>query len=153
MASTDVTTQDTGQQISTSTSALDSLSSGAGIFSTFSADTPEARVATFNAISNAERIDDNLGKTIMLRNVVAQAVEIADMQSGEVQDAVRVILLDDDGTAYAAVSGGLVGSLRDLFGIFGKPETWSDPLPVKVEEIKTRAGRKAFVIKMSQPRK
>lgn len=133
-------------------SALDKmamLSSGAGVYTTIVGTTLEARKSTLNAVTNAEPIADHLGETINLVHVVAQAVTVVDEKSGESNDTVRTILLADDGKAYAAISEGLLGSLRDIFGIMGEPNTWPEPLPVQVVEKRSRSGFRFMKIELA----
>jgi hypothetical protein len=98
-------------------------------------------------MTNATPVADALGTVINLENIVAQAVTINDAATGGEIDAVRVILVDADGSAYAAVSDGIMGSLRDIFAVLGEPSTWSAPLPVTVtENAGSIKGRKYFKI-------
>lgn len=128
---------------------MQSLSAGTGIVSTFQGDTIEERKATLNAVTNAEPIADNLDTVIQLAHVVTQSVTITDDKSGEMHDAVRVILIDASGVSYAAVSEGLMGSLRDVFGIMGHPSTWPEPLPIKVVEKRGRSGFRFMKIELA----
>ena len=128
---------------------MQTLSSGVGIMSTVKGDTVESRKVTLNAVTNADPVSDHLDETIDLVHVVTQAVTIADDKTGEERDVVRVILLSADGSAYAAVSDGLLGSLRDVFGIMGHPSTWAEPLPVKVVEKRGRSGYRFYKIELA----
>lgn len=144
----EITSQDM-QNVSTVRSELSSMNSGdVGVFSTFNGEDFETRKRVFDALTNPEPISDNLGKTINLANVIAQAVEVAD-ESGATNETVRVILVADDGTSYAGLSDGLFRSIRNIFGILGQPDQWPAPLPVKVVEEKSRKGFKFFTIKMA----
>jgi hypothetical protein len=125
------------------------LNAGTGIVSTLDGATREGKVATLNAVTNAEPINEHLGEVINLTHVVVQAVQIADEKTGEVSDVPRTILLTDDGTAYAAVSDAILGSLRDVFGIMGHPSEWTEPLPVKVVEKRGRAGFRFYKIELA----
>jgi hypothetical protein len=133
------------------TSALDKLamlSNGSGIVSTIQGSDLESRKATLNAVTNATPVADKLGETINLVHCVFQAVSVAD-DKGELNETVRTILLDADGNAYSAVSDGLIGSLRDVFGIMGQPSTWPEPLPVKVVEKRGRSGFRFMKIELA----
>jgi hypothetical protein len=147
-------TESTGELVRANgngTSALDKLamlSSGSGIVSTITGTDVEARKATLNAVTNAEPIADHLGETINMVHAVFQAVSVADGK-GELNDTVRTVLLDADGNAYSAVSDGLIGSLRDVFGIMGQPATWPEPLPVKVVEKRGRSGFRFMKIELA----
>lgn len=131
----------------TAAEKIDALASGAAtVFSTFTGDSQADRLRIYDAISTAEPIADHLGETIMLANAVAQLVEVADEQ-GELQSAVRVILVDADGSAYAAISDGLYRAMVNLFGLLGSPSTWTDPVAVKVVEQRSRKGFRFYTIK------
>jgi len=153
MSETPIT--ETGQDITVAASdvaaQIDALNTtGAGLFSTITGDSVEDRKAVFNAITDPEPISDNLGKTINLAHVVAQRVEVADTETGSVEAAARVILIDADGTAYAGLSDGLLRSMHNLFGIIGKPgESEAYPLPVKIVEAKSRKGFRFFTMKLA----
>ena len=133
--------------VTTNNKAVESIAtlrSGAGVFSTISGDDMASKVKTLNAMTAAEPISEHLNKPIKLANFVCQAVEINDEKTGESLDAVRVILIDDQGKSYAAISDGIMGSLRDLVSILGEPSVWESPLPVKVIEQKSRKGFRFF---------
>ena len=130
-------------------SALDKLNmlkTGSGIVTTMTGTDLDSRKATLNAVTNAEPVADHLDKTINLVHCVFQAVTINDANTGGEVEAVRTILLDADGSAYAAISDGLMGSLRDVFGIMGQPAEWPEPLPVQVQEKRSNAGRRFMTL-------
>jgi hypothetical protein len=128
-------------------SSIASLKAGNGVYSTITGQDFDSKKAVLNALTNATPVADSLGTVINLVNIVAQAVTVNDAATGDEVDAVRVILIDADGAAYAAVSDGIMGSLRDIFAVLGEPSTWSAPLPVTVTENKgSIAGRKYFKI-------
>lgn len=150
----DTTTPDTGTEIvrANGTSALDKiamLSSGSGIMSTVGGNDMAAKKLTLNAVTNAESVDDHLGEEFNLVHCVFQQVTVVDDRTQEANETVRTILLADDGKAFAAISEGLVGSLRDIFGILGMPDSWPEPLPVRVVEKKSRRGYKFFTIELA----
>lgn len=126
---------------------LANLSSGVGIMSTYKTDDFETKKAVLNAVTNAEPISDHLNEVINLSNYVAQVVTVTDEITEELRDVVRSILIDDEnGKAYYAISDGITGSIRDLFGILGEPHTWTEPVRVIVTENKGRGARKFFKI-------
>lgn len=128
-------------------SSIATLKAGNGVFSTITGTDFDSKKAILNAMTNAKPIADDLGTVINLENIVAQAVTVNDAATGDEVDAVRVILIDADGTAYAAVSDGIMGSLRDIFAVLGEPSTWAAPLPVTVTENQgSIKGRKYYKI-------
>jgi len=141
------------QELETTTTSVRSQLAGmnagdVGVFSTFKGEDFKTRVAVYQALTDAEPVADHVGETIQLANVVAQAVEVAD-ETGAVNETVRVILVDDKGKSYAALSDGLFRSIRNIFGILGEPQQWGQPLPVKVLEEKSRKGFRFFTLKIA----
>ena len=118
------------------------------IASTFTGEDFATKVRVFDAVSNALPISEHVGETINLRNWVGQVVEVAD-EDGELQSVVRVILVDADGTAYAALSDGLYRALVNIAGVIGLPDTWSNPIAVKVVEQRSRKGFRFFTLKIA----
>ena len=130
--------------------AVSALSAGlSNIYCSFALDSQESKVRALDALTNAEPVGDHLDETINLRDVMVQATTMVDEATGEERDALRTILIADDGSAYAAMSDGLFKALQNFFGILGQPATWVEPLPVKVVEVKGRKGFKFFTIKIA----
>lgn len=126
--------------------AIQGLNSGAGFFSTVSGDDFESKLMVAEALTSSVAIDQNLGKTIMLANIIVQPVELTNETTGEVETAPRIILLDADGTAYHATSVGLLSSVRNILASLGSPSKW--PKPVAIQVIKEGQGtRQYFTVK------
>lgn len=113
------------------------------VVSTFEDSSWDTRLATFDAMTNALPVSENLGTVINLRNWVIQPVSMPvdekDLSKGTAL-VPRIILIDEDGTAYAAISSGILTSLQNLGGVFGAPSSWPGAIPVAVTEQKSRAG-------------
>lgn len=98
------------------------------------------RAAVFNASNNPdERIADHINQTIVVRDVLAEQVEMADEDTGEVANAVRVVLIDTDGKSYQAISTGIYSALKRAIQIFGEP-TWDEGLPVVIKQVAVAKG-------------
>lgn len=108
--------------------------------------TREGKIKLYSALQNAEKLDEHLNEPLAMTNAVAQAVQVTDDQTGEVSTTVRVIIVTADGKAYAATSPTLAAGLNTMFGIFGTPNTWDEPLAIKVVERRSRRGFKFFSI-------
>ena len=117
------------------------------LYSSILADTFEGKKQTLNAITNSVAIADHLGATINLANIVVQVVEMVDEKSGEMTDQPRVILVDADGTAYHAISSGILKSVENTIGMLGEPSTWPEPVPIQVAEERGRNGFRYYTIK------
>ena len=109
--------------------------------------TREGKIKLYSALQNAEKLDEHLNEPLNMTNAVAQAVQVTDDQTGEISNTVRVIIVtDDNNKAYAATSPTLAAGLNTMFGIFGTPNTWTEPLRIKVVERRSRRGFKFFSI-------
>ena len=108
--------------------------------------TREGKIRLYAALQNAVKLDEHLNEPIDMVNAIAQAVQVTDDQTGEISNTVRVIIVAEDGTAYAATSPTLAAGLNTMFGIFGTPDTWDTPLTIKVVERRSRRGFKFFSI-------
>lgn len=108
--------------------------------------TREGKVKLYSALQNAEKLDEHLNEPLAMVNAVAQSVQVTDDQTGKVSNTVRVIILTADNKAYAATSSTLAAGLNTMFGIFGTPNTWTEPLYIKVVERRSRRGHKFFSI-------
>lgn len=109
------------------------------IFHTFQGADWETQLDVISATTDALPLAENLDKTINLANVVVQGIEMAD-DDGVLQATTRIILVAEDGSAYAAISSGIFKSLQNIFGILGYPHEWNGPLPIQVTEKRSRAG-------------
>lgn len=107
-----------------------------------------AKVTVFNAINNAKALSDHLGEPIALKDVIQVPAEGVDENTGEVTQFTRTVLIDADNIAYAGGSDALLGSLDNLFGVFGKPDTWTEPRVIRVVERKGKGNRKFYVVEL-----
>lgn len=93
----------------------------AGFYCSMQADTQADRLAIYDAVSNSDSLDDMVGKTIAITDVVIQPVEMSDNATGEVRNMNRIVLICEDGKAYGCTSSGVETSIKNLFGIVGMP--------------------------------
>lgn len=134
--------------------AISNLNSGvSALFSSITAETVEEKMQVLDYVTNPEAIADHLGETLNLRHVIAQAVDIADENTGETTEAIRIILVTEEGQAYSAVSKGLFTYLRNLFDIVGHPSSWEKPLPIKVVEKRGRGKFRFMTVELASASK
>lgn len=106
--------------------------------------TNEGKMTLYAALQDAGKLDEHLNEPLDVVNVVAQRVSVENDTTHEMNESVRVVILTEDGHAYAATSPTLASAFNTLFGIFGTPNTWTEPMRLKVVEGKSRAGRRFF---------
>lgn len=109
-------------------------------FCSIKEDSLEAKKLVYNASNNpTHKIDDYINKEIALKDVFVEIIELANENTGELEQAPRIVLIDDKGESYQCVSNGIFGSLKKLMAIFGEP-TWEEPIHVVVKQVKVKRG-------------
>lgn len=109
---------------------------------------PEEKKLLFKAMNNPEkRIGDCINKTIKVKNVFAEIVTCINATTGEAKECPRIVLIDDKGVGYQAVSLGIYSAVKKLFQIFGTPEMWTTPVTVEVVQI-TKGDRKILTLNL-----
>lgn len=112
----------------------------ADTYISFKLDNPSSRISAYNAINNPDaKISDMINKTIDLADVVMVPVQLVSDESGEVESAMRSILVDADGTTYTATATGIFNSLKNIYLIFGTLH-FDDPIKVEVNQVSTKRG-------------
>lgn len=114
-------------------------------YCSFKPSTDAGKVELYNAMNNADvQLADHIGQLINMRDLIIEPVEIVKEETGEVEIAPRVIIIDTDGNSYTCVSKGIYNALRRICSVFGMP-TWADGLPVKVRQV-TRGARRIYTL-------
>ena len=109
-------------------------------FCSAKADTMEEKALVFNAANNPQhKVADFINKKIMLKDIYAETLELVNRETGEIDKAPRIVLIDDKGEAYETVSVGMFSALKKLIATFGEP-TWETPIPVVVQQEKVANG-------------
>lgn len=127
------------------TEAIQAIRSGNALaYNSIVGDDWDAKLAALNAVTNSEPLRDHLGQPIAVTNIIIQSVviETTDPKSGEVTGSrqPRIILLDDSGNAFHAISGGLLKSVGNIIGIMREPSTWTSPVSIEVTKEKGKRG-------------
>ena len=93
------------------------------------------RALVFNAMNNpTHKVGDCINQVINVKDVLAEFIEIEDEETGEVRECPRVVLIDDKGESYQAVSTGIFNAVKKAIATFGAP-TWDEPLPCLIKQI------------------
>ena len=104
------------------------------------AETAEEKALVFNAANNPQhKVADFINKKIMVKDIYAETLELVNKETGEVDKAPRIVLIDEAGEAYECVSVGMFSALKKLIATFGEP-TWEEPIPVVVKQEKVANG-------------
>lgn len=117
------------------------LTSRTTTFCSMKAETQKDKATLFKAMNNPEkRIGDCINMTIKAKDLFCEVVNCINKETGEVQTCPRMVIIDDKGIGYQAVSLGVFSALKKVMQVFGQP-TWDEPLPLKVLQI-TKGDRK-----------
>lgn len=100
----------------------------------------ETGLRVFDALSNAEALDDHVGDVISVHDLATQSVALPDPETGELRDTLRIVLMCDEGN-FATCSTGVYTSLDNLICAIGAP-TWAPSIPLHIEKKKGSRGYK-----------
>ena len=110
------------------------------MFCSIQGGTHESKVAVFNASNNPDhKVGDYINKVIVVKDVLAELIEVTNEETGEVEVTPRVVLIDMDGKSYQAVSKGIFNALKKAIAIFGAP-TWDEGLPCLIKQVSVGKG-------------
>lgn len=117
------------------------LTSRQTTFCSLVANTPAEKAMLFKAMNNPEkRVGDCINMTINAKDLFCEVVNCINQQTGEVQVCPRIVIIDDKGVGYQAVSLGVYSAIKKIIQVFGTP-SWETPLPLIVKQI-TKGDRK-----------
>lgn len=110
------------------------------MFCSIQGGTHESKVAVFNASNNPDhKVGDYINKVIVVKDVLAELIEVTNEETGETELTPRVVLIDIDGKSYQAVSKGIFNALKKAIAIFGAP-TWDEGLPCLIKQVSVGKG-------------
>lgn len=120
--------------ITTTDSPLSGLTTTNGIFTTVKGTDFDSRRKIFSAVNDAKSVSELNGKPFVIADLVIEATEFVNEKTGEVEPSVRTIFITPDGDAYQAFSGPVFNAAKRLLGLLGEPESWPEPVKVRVTE-------------------
>ena len=114
------------------------------VFTSFDVTSEDGKIAIMSLMQSGTSapIADLLNTEISVEHVLAHTVTLRDEDDKEVL-ADRIVLIDPDGNAFSAVSGGIRRSLQVLVALWGLPP-WKPARTLKAVGVKTRAGWRTF---------
>lgn len=118
-------------------------------FTSLSANTDEEKGNLFNAINNPDkRLADCINTVIKAKDLFIEIVNCTNEETGEVTACPRIVIIDDKGVSYQAVSLGIYSALKKIIQIFGAP-TWSTPIKLEVKQV-TKGTRKMLTLNVAK---
>ena len=125
------------------------LTSAQTQFCSMTAQTDDERAKLFNAMNNPdERLADCINMKINAKDLYIEVVNCTNEETGEVTACPRIVIIDDKGKSYQAVSLGIYSALKKVIQVFGVP-TWSKSIPLEVKQV-TKGTRKMLTLNVSK---
>lgn len=124
------------------------LAAGHSSYCSMIAADDKAKVTLYNACSNPLKLSDMINKQIKLLHIFIEVIPVKSELSGEMVNAPRIVLIDEKGTGYQAVSSGIYNSVKRIIALFGDPASWDRAHTVEVQHISLKDGQHTFNLKM-----
>lgn len=110
--------------------------------------TRESKIKIYNALNNADtQVEKMINKEIMLTDVLAHALTLPDMNTGELRECLRIVLIDENGVGYACISEGIASSLQKIMATIGSAP-WNPALKVRPVYQTTKKGYKVMTLEI-----
>lgn len=107
------------------------VTAGEDYVCTMKIETQEQALDLFEALSNADALDDHIGEVIHVHDYVVQNVQMVDAETGELTARHRIVLMCDEGN-FGTVSTGVETAMRNLTVALAKfPAPWNPPIALK----------------------
>lgn len=114
-------------------------------FCSVKAETHEEKVSMYNAMNNPDkRLADCINMQIKAKDLYIEIVNCTNEETGEVNACPRIVIIDEEGVSYQAVSIGIYSALKKVIQIFGAP-TWVQPVTLEVKQI-TKGSKKMLTL-------
>lgn len=100
----------------------------------------KASAKIFNAMNNPQhRIADSINTVIPVTDYLIEMTEIVNEETGAVDKVPRVVLVDEKGEAYQAVSFGMFNVVRNVVNVCGNAP-WNPPVKLKIKQVPVKRG-------------
>lgn len=101
----------------------------------------------FNALESCDALlNDCVGQEIEIEDIYIEEKKVIDKETGELKTKFRTIIFDVSGQTYATGSYGIYNILKKIVQIYGLPNTWEQPLKVKVAKRPIGNGKQSLTL-------
>lgn len=149
-ADTDIYADDVNETLELSTDffgkvnlSRDIAGGGKG-YCTMIAEDRKAKATLFNACSNPAKLSDNINLPIRMIHFFVEIIQCANKESGGLVNVPRVVIIDEKGKGYQAVSVGIYNAIKRIVSMYGNPATWDEPLTVICQNVDLGAGQHTY---------
>lgn len=127
--------------------AIESSFNGLQTYCSFTPKTTEEKKKLYNSMSKCDVVlNDVEGQEITVKDVLISEYIRKDKQTGEELEnkGHRIVLFDEAGKSYITLSNYFFNSLAKLFSTFGTPDTWTEPLTIRIIKTQVKSGGEAL---------
>lgn len=104
-------------------------------FCSLQANTFDEKAKLFKVMNNPEhRLSEFINKVIIAKDLFCEVVDCINQETGEITACPRIVIIDNKGEGYQAVSLGVYGAIKKLIQTFGPP-TWEEGLPLEIKQL------------------
>jgi hypothetical protein len=119
----------------------DLTSTRTSMFCSLKATDDKSKAVLFKAMNNPEkRLGDCINMEINAKDLFCETVTCINKETGESNLCPRIVVIDDKGVGYQAVSIGVFSAMKKIIAVYGAP-SWAKPIKLKVLQI-TKGDRK-----------
>lgn len=112
-------------------------------------ETNEDKKKLFNALETCDQLLNNcVGQKIKIKDIYVEQYLKQDEESEEATTHYRTILFADDDKTYVSTSYGIYNTLRKIIGVYGTPDTWTEPVEVEVAKRPLGNGKSVLTFKL-----
>lgn len=117
-------------------------------FCSLQAQTHEEKTKLYNAMNNPDkRLADCINMQIKAKDLYIEIVNCTNEETGEVNACPRIVIIDEKGVSYQAVSIGIYSALKKAIQVFGAP-TWEKPVVFEVKQV-TKGNKKMLTLNVA----
>ena len=110
--------------------------------------TDKEKKQLFNALETCDALlNDCVGTEIDMKDLYIEQREVQD-ENGEIKVKYRTIIFDKTGQTYATGSYGIYNIINKIVSIYGLPNTWKEPLKVKVAKRPIGDGKQSLTLQL-----
>lgn len=96
-----------------------------------------------------ENVQETLNTPFVVANVLVQVVPILDEESGEIEDAAKVVLISPDGRSRGCWAKSILRAFQNLSALYGRPP-WVPALTVTIRA-RSRNNRTTYYLEAERP--
>ena len=117
------------------------------IYCSKKAERDEEKKELFKALERCDALlNECVGQEIEIQDIYVEEKQVVDERTGELKNKYRSILFDVTGQTYATGSYGIYNVLKKIVGIYGMPDSWQQPLKVKVTKRAIGNGKQSLTL-------